>query len=532
MDVLVLRPPTEAEVAREILKLRNTGAEGADQIPVAVLKKGVGVLAGPIAHLIAVSINTARVPDGFKLSHILPIHKKKKPNDRAASYRPVAILPALSKVLERVVHRQLLKFMETKFSNCQHGFRPRRNTVGAITASHGAWSRARSAGEVVGIAAYDLSAAFDTLDHQKLISKMHGLGIRGKASSWFKDYLCDRWQRVVYNGHSSRYLPIKYGVPQGSILGPILFLCLLVDLPDVISSSSIGNASVGSSGYADDCIVWASADNAEEVKANLESVSSSINAYMTAHYLVLNHEKTQVVWVGDASVTASSPINVGGTMVNPSSTVDVLGVTFDNRLSPAPHLSSMLRSARSLAGASTRLSLHLRQQVLQQVIRALLVGKVGYACAVLKPRLTVMDPVQKDMAAIQTAINDCARAIIGSSRGDRLPVPSLLAQAGMPSINRLIVEQIAIETWKGMNYECNGSKNPIGQILCPHSTSKSLRSTRARTTNCIPPPTKFKCDTFAWYAYRLWNDSPSLRSANTLPNARKAAKELAALVPI
>ncbi len=114
--------------------------------------------------------------------------------------------------------------------------------------------RARATGKVVGIAAYDLSAAFDTLDHDKLISKMHQLGVRGKASSWFKHYLSGRSQRVVYNDCPSSYQPIKYGVPQGSILGPVLFLCLLVDLPGVISSSSIGNAKVGSSGYADDCV--------------------------------------------------------------------------------------------------------------------------------------------------------------------------------------------------------------------------------------------------------------------------------------
>ncbi len=533
-DVLVLRPPSEAEVAREILKLRNTGAEGADQIPVAVLKMGVGVLAGPIAHLVATSITTAVVPDGFKLSNILPIHKKKKPSDKAASYRPVAILPALSKVLERVVHGQLLTFMEKKFPNCQHGFRPRRNTVGAIIASHGAWAKAKSAGKVVGIAAYDLSAAFDTLDHNKLLSKLHGLGIRGRTSEWFRNYLSGRQQRVVYNGHTSNYLPVRFGVPQGSVLGPVLFLCLLVDLPDVISNSSIGSADVGSSGYADDCIVWAAANDAATVKANLESVSFSINAYMSDHYLVLNHDKTQVVWVGDTGGVSSSPINIGGTMVSPSSTVDVLGVTFDSRLSPAPHLTSMLRSARSLAGASRRLSLHLRRQALQQVVRALLVGTVGYACAVLRPRLVATDPVQKDLAAIQTAINDCARAIIGSSRRDQMPIPSLLAQAGLPSLNRLIVEQVALETWKGMNYECNGCKVPIGKILCsaPPSQSQSLRPTRSRTTNCIQPPTKFKCDTFAWYAYRLWNGSPPLRSANTLSNARRAAKELAALAPI
>ncbi len=274
------------------------------------------------------------------------------------------------------------------------------------------------------------------------------------------------------------------------------------------------------------------------VKANLESISSSVNDYMSAHYLVLNHEKTQVVWAGDANGTASSsPINVGGTMVAPSGIVDVLGVTFDNRLSPAPHLSSMLQSARSLAGASMRLSLHLRQRVLQQVVRALLVGKVGYACAILKPRLMSLDPVQRDLAAIQTAVNDCARAIVGSSRSDRLSVPSLLAQAGMPSINRLIVEQIAVETWKGMNYECNGSKIPIGQILCPSPPLHQSLSSQSdplvlELLIASHPPQNSNVTPLLGTPTGFGITRPPLRSATTLSNARKAAKEIAALAPI
>ena len=532
-DLFRLRPPSQGEVAKVIMGLKNTGATGDDSIPVSILKKGVAVLAGPLAHLVAVSISTAKVPDGFKLAKITPVQKKKKAADKAGSYRPVAILSAMSKILERVVHRQLMDFMDEKFPNCQHGFRPRRNTVGAIIASHGEWTKAKSTGKVLGIAAYDLSAAFDTLDHGKLSDKLSALGIRGKENAWFRDYLGGRSQSVVYNGTQSSYIPIRWGVPQGSILGPVLFLCLLVDLPDIICSSSIGNASVGSSGYADDCVAWASAADVATVKANLESISSSITSYMNAHCLVLNQDKTQILWVGAGS-DGGPPVRVGQSMVPPSSTVDILGVSYDARLSPAPRLAAALRAAKALTAASRRLSLHLRRPVLQQVVRSLLVGKVGYACAVLRPRLATTDPVQKDLAAIQTAVNDCARAIVGSGRIDSLPIPSLLAQAGMPSLNRLIVEQIAVEAWKGMNYESNGSKIPIGQILCPtpSSPSKSLRQTRARTAKCIPPPTKFKCDTFAWHAYRLWNESPPLRSATTLSDARRAAKKLAALAPI
>ncbi len=497
-EELVLRPPSVLQIKKVISALKNTGAVGVDGIPVSVLKMGVDVLADPIAHLVATSLASGIVPDGFKMANVTPVHKRKKPTNNASSYRPVSILPALSKVLERVVHLQFLQHLEKHLPNSQHGFRPKRSTVGAIISSHGQWMKAKSAGLVIGIAAYDLSSAFDTLDHSRLVQKLGELGIRGTAGSWFSNYLSGRSQRVVYNDEYSAFKQIKYGVLQGSILGPLLFLCLLTDLPGVIeqsvlagSSRNISNNSitVGSSGYADDCVAWTTANSAELVRSNLESISEAITKYMSSNFLVLNNDKTQVLMVGESKENASLPLLVGDMLLNPSSSVDLLGVTFNGQLSPTPHMAACLRSARSLAAASRRLSLHLQEQVLRQVVRALVVGKVGYACAVLKPRLLDSDPVNKDMAAIQVAINDCGRAILGSSRSERRPVQELLEMTGLPSLNRLTIQNIAVETWKGMNYvnvSSDGNKIPIGEILCP--PKQGSRTTRATTSNRIPPP--------------------------------------------
>ncbi len=271
----VLRPPSAADIAREMRRLKNTGAEGIDGIPVSVLKMGAAILSEPIAHLVASSLKTCIVPSSFKTAIVTPIHKKKKPASAANSYRPVSILPALSKVLERVVHGQFLQHLDKMLPNNQHGFRHKRNTVGAIIAAHGAWLRVRSAGKVVGIVAYDLSSAFDTLDHDKLVKKMKQLGIRGMANSWFRNYLSDRSQQVNYYGVGSIALGITYSVPQGSILGPLLFLCLLVDLPDVIRAAVGGEVEVGSSGYADDCFAWVVGNDAASVRRNMELVSDS-----------------------------------------------------------------------------------------------------------------------------------------------------------------------------------------------------------------------------------------------------------------
>ena len=114
----------------------------------------------------------------------------------------------------------------------------------------------------------------------------------------------------------------------------------------------------------------------------------------------------------------------------------------------------------------------------------------------------------------------------------------LLSEASLPSLNRMVVENIALEnialeTWKAMNYTCaNGSKIPIGQILCTNTSIEGTLPTRSISARCIPPPTKFKSETFAWHAYKLWNSSPLLRSANTLATARKAAKTLTASAPL
>ncbi len=464
MDELLLRPPSEMEVRKEILRLKNTGAEGVDCIPTIVLKVGADVLAGPIAHLISMSLETAKVPDGFKRANIVPVHKKKKPADIASSYRPVSLLPALSKVMERVIHKQLMVFMEGKLPNSQHGFRPRRNTVGAIVAAHGDWMGAKSRSEVIGIAAYDLSSAFDTIDHDRLVAKLKGLGVRGRSVAWFADYLSNRSQRVLYNDELSDFKDLKYGVPQGSILGPLLFLCLMVDLPAIISNAGSVNSNVGSSGYADDIVVWSAAKNATIVRQDLERISAVISSFMSDNYLVLNNDKTQVLWVGDEGGT----VQVGNVAVAPSSRVDLLGVAFDHRLSPTPHLEGLLRAAHGLVGACSRLARHLHGPVLRQVVRALLVGRVGYGCAVLKPRLSHMDPQNTALRKIQTAINNCARSILGSRRSERKPVEELLRESGLPSLNRLIVENVALETWKGMNYMgADGSRIPIGDILSP-----------------------------------------------------------------
>ncbi len=548
------RAPTEGEVASVIMSLNNTKALGVDGIPVAVLKHLAPIIAAPMSHMIGKSFEQSVVPSGFKRASIIPLYKKGKPSNLPSSYRPVAILAAMSKVMEKVVLRQVSPHLAPLLPQEQFGFRPRRSTSAAIAYAHGSWAAARAKGLVVAVAGYDLSSAFDTIDVKMVSSKLHELGVQGRGNEWFYNYLTNRQQQVQYNGGRSTFLPVKYGVPQGSILGPLLFLVLVADLPSRIGGSSSGGGGgsssgrdntleVGFSAYADDALCWVAGKTPEEVGTKLEELSDIIVSYTSENFLALNESKTQVLWCSKRSF----PIKVGSSVVEPAQKIDVLGVSFDKVLSPLPYMNSLISSTKSMTAIARRLALHLPTGVLKTVMGSLYRGKIGYASLVLKPRLKDSDPTSTVMTQLQVCINDLARATIRASRRDKLRVEDLLQEAGFNSLNRMIVYSIAMECWRAGNLRDvpDGPLNPLGAILFPpsHSNPNSNSNfkssptpgynttTRSATQGRLPPPTKVQTDTFIWWAYTCWNASPSLRSAANVSAAKKAANELAASAP-
>ncbi len=533
------RAPSEKEVEAIIMGLNNTKALGVDGIPVSVLKALAPVIAAPVAHMIKKSFEHAVVPSGFKKASVIPLHKKHKPTHLPSSYRPVAILAALSKVMERAVLRQVSPHLAPLLPPEQFGFRPRRSTSSAIAYAHGSWAAARARGLVVAVAGYDLSSAFDTIDVDMVSTKLKGFGIQGKENEWFHHYLSNRLQQVQYNGSKSSFRPVKYGVPQGSILGPLLFLVLVADLPRELLVHADDTVEIGVSTYADDTLCWVAGRRAECVRDKLEEMSSSIVAYATKNYLALNEAKTQVLW----SPSKDLPIRVGSCVVAPADKIEVLGVSFDKLLSPTPHLHSLISSAKTMAAMARRLSLHLPRDLLKSVMGSLVRGKIGYACAVFPPRLKESDPLSSLMAQLQVNMNNVARSMIGCKKSDRLRIQDLLHEAGLSSLNRMVVYTVAMECWRALSLRDvpDGPLNPLGSLLSPpssnlnsnsNSNSNQFARTRAALSGCIPPPTKYQVDSFTWWAYTCWNSSPALRRATNVSAAKKAANELAASAPL
>ena len=192
----------------------------------------------------------SRLLNNYKRANVTPVFKKgdkKDPNN----YRPISIIPVVGKVLEQIAYFQLMSFLQTNgiLSPYQSGFRLNHSTEDVLVKTTDYWRRAVHKGRVVGVIFLDFKKAFDSVPHTLLLKKIESIGIRKPPLKWFRNFLSGRQQRVLIDGTSSDWLPIKCGVPQGSLLGPILFSLYINDLPSVFEVVNVDM-------YADDTAIY------------------------------------------------------------------------------------------------------------------------------------------------------------------------------------------------------------------------------------------------------------------------------------
>ena len=259
------------------------------------------------------------------------------------NYRPISVLPVASKLLERAVHRQLYQFLSKHqiLSPFQCGFRKNHSTESAAISFTDSIRREIDQGLLTGAVFIDLRKAFDTVDHDIIVSKLKAAGISGTELHWFKDYLSNRTQQVSVENELSGARPITSGVPQGSILGPLLFVMLINDLPSRLNTCSTLM-------YADDTVLFYSSKDVNEIERALCRDLQLLESWLRDNSLFLNKSKTECVLFGTASrlstVTKFS-IYVSGSLIERVSEFKYLGVVLDESLSWTAHVKYILGKA-------------------------------------------------------------------------------------------------------------------------------------------------------------------------------------------
>ena len=272
--------------------MKSTKATGLDGIPARLLKDAANEISRPVAYLINLTISTCMIPSEWKAAKVTPIYKSGDKSD-PSNYRPISVLPLISKVMERAIQSQLVAFLTRSNSLSMHqsGFRKKHSTETATVHFVDYILEHMDKQMITGSIFIDLKKAFDLVDHLCLLHKLEHYGIRGKSLKWFEDYLTARSQKVKYNQDESSSLTIGYGVPQGSILGPILFVIYINDLPKSLLKSSIGM-------YADDTVIYFSDSCPDVIKQVLQNDLTNVEKWLVSNRLILNQSKTKWMLFG------------------------------------------------------------------------------------------------------------------------------------------------------------------------------------------------------------------------------------------
>jgi hypothetical protein len=328
---------TEEEVLKELKLLNPTKAPGPDNIPTKVIKECAHELTPSITKLFNDSLSMSKVPSAWKTANITPIHKKGDKHT-ANNYRPISLLPVISKVLERCLYNKIIDFLIPKITNFQHGFLKNRSTTTQLLHVLSNINNILDKGDQTDVVYFDLSKAFDSVPHNLLLHKLKSFGICGKLLAWLTDYLSNRLQRVTLNGSESDWLPVTSGVPQGSILGPLLFILYINDLPDILSYNTLCAI------FADDTKIYRHI-NSHQDHLILQRDINNIHKWSTIWGLTFNKTKCTIISLKRNNQPNEYMYSMDNIRLPHTEQAPDLGITITNSLSWNSHINTITNKA-------------------------------------------------------------------------------------------------------------------------------------------------------------------------------------------
>ena len=352
-------------------------APGPDAIPARTLKLAAEELAPVLTLIFQKSLDTGEIPLLWRQANITPIFKK---GDRTlpANYRPVSLTSICSKILEHIIHSQIMRHLNNHavLTENQHGFRRNHSCESQLILTVQDLARSLDKKMQIDMAIMDFSKAFDVVPHKRLISKLRTYGIHNSALTWISNFLCCRLQRVVVSGEKSGWSKVISGVPQGTVLGPLLFFLYINDLPCGVTSSVRL--------FADDCILYREIKSPHDHVA-LQKDLDALNDWANRWQMKFNIGKCSIMRISHARTSKVYTYTLGGEVLSVVEQHPYLGITISDRLNWNSHIQSICGKANRALGFVRR-NLHAcRRSTKLEAYRSLVRPLLEYSSSVWDP---------------------------------------------------------------------------------------------------------------------------------------------------
>ena len=526
--------PGEVDII--IASLSNSSSFGLDMIDTYIIKLIKPEILPALTHIINLSISTRKFPDFWKKVKVIPLYKKEDLLN-PKNYRPVAIVPIFSKVLERVIFNQMIQYLNNNklIHPNHHAYRANHNTTTALLQMYDVWLESLGNGEVAALCFLDMSAAFDIVDHTLLISKLDLYGFDSGTQAWISSYLENRYQCVSIDGCLSKLRLVQHGVPQGSILGPLLYIIFTNELPEVIHSDCTGADRMGEQiwpdytmvcstcgcigCYADDTTYSFSGTDPAVLSEHVTAKYQVLSDFLVSNKLKLNDDKTHLMVMSTSQarlsrerkgntdkVVIKTPIKD----IEPSETEKLLGCWLHQDMKWGEHLQdndeSLIRSLNCRVGALKMICRVANFKTRKMIADGIFMSKMTYLIALWGGSADqLMNPLQK-------AQNKAARAV--TKLDWNTPVRILLQQCGSLSVHQLAVYHSVVMVYKVMQTESPKYLFSMFSTKYNCDTRHARRALIRPTRDC---DLELSEESFRWRAARAFNALPfSVRESSSM----------------